>query len=71
MYYDVTVFENPAYEAIMTLPLNMIYFVASYWQVTRCSLLWCDTNGSCCLQKALVKAVTVSGTACYITVLLI
>ena len=29
------------------------------------------TNGSCCLQKAFVHAVTVSGTACYITLLLI
>ena len=71
MYYDVTVIENPAYEGIMTLPLNVIYFVASYWQVTRCALLWCDTNGSCCLQNDLVKAVTVSDTTCYITVLLI
>ena len=57
MYYDVTVVENPAYEGIVRLPLNIniIYFVASYWQVTRCSLLRCDTNGSCCLQKALFK----------------
>ena len=71
MYYDVTVNENPAYEGIMRLPLNIIYFVASYWQVSRCTLLWCNTNGNCCLQKALVKAITVSGTSCYITVLLI
>ena len=71
MYYDVTVIENPAYKRIMRLPLNIIYFVALYQQVTRCSLLWCDTNGRCCLQKAFVNAVTVSGTVCYITVLLI
>ena len=71
MYYDVTVIENPAYERIMRLPLNIINFVASYQQVTRCLLLWCDTTGRCCLQKAFVNAVTVSGTACYITVLLI
>ena len=71
MYYDVTVNENPAYEGIMRLPLNIIYFVASYWQVSRCTLLWCNTNGNCCLQKAIVKAITVSGTSCYITVLLI
>ena len=70
MYYDVTV-ENLAYEGIMRLPLNIIYFVASYWQVTRCTLLWCDTNESYCLQKDLVKAVTVSNTACCITVLLL
>ena len=31
MYYDVTVIENPAYEGIMRVPLNIIYFVASYW----------------------------------------
>ena len=71
MYYDVTVIENPAYERIVTLPLNAMHFVASCWQVTRYALLRCDTNGSCCLQKALVKAVTVSDIACYITVLLI
>ena len=71
MYYDVIVFENPAYKGIMRLPLNIIYFMASCWQGTCCSLLWCDTNGRCCLQKALGKAVTVSGMACYITVLLI
>ena len=71
MYYDVTVNENPAYEGIMRLPLNVIYFVTSYWQVSRCTLLWCNTNGNCCLRKALVKAITVSGTSCYITVLLI
>ena len=71
MYYDVTVIENPAYEGIMWLPLNIIHFVASYWQVTRCALLQCDTNGTCYLQKNLVKAVTVSNTACDITVLLI
>ena len=65
MCYNVTVFENPSYEAIMTLSLNIMYFLASYCQVTRC-----DTNGSC-LQKALVNAITVSGTAWYITVLLI
>ena len=70
MYYDVTVIENPANEGIMRLPLNTIYFVAFGWQVTRCTLLWCDTNGSC-LQKDLSKAVAVSDTACYITVLLI
>ena len=70
MYYAIIVIENPAYEGIMRLPY-IIYFVASYWQVTYCTLLWCDTNGSCCLQKDLVKAVTVSGTARYITVLLI
>ena len=69
MYCDVTVIENPAYLGIMRLPLNIIYFVESYWQVTRCTFLWCDTNGSCCLQKDLVKAVTVSDTSCYITVL--
>ena len=55
----------------MRLPLNIIYFVASCWQVARCALLWCDTNGSCCLQKDLVEGVTVSDTACYVTVLLI
>ena len=54
--YDVTVYENPAYEGIIRLPLNMIYFVVSYWQVTRCSLL---------------KRLHFSGTACYVTVLLI
>ena len=54
MYYDVTVIENPAYKGIMRVPLNIIYFVASYWQVTLCSLLWFYTNESCCLQKALV-----------------
>ena len=57
MYNDVTVFENPAYEGIMTLLLNITYFVASYWQVTRSTLLWGDTNGSC-LQKAVVEADT-------------
>ena len=71
MYYDVTVIENLAYKGIMRLPFNIIYFMASYWQVTRCTLLWCDTNGGCCLQKDLVKAVTASDTACYVTVLLI
>ena len=71
MYYDDSVIENPAYEGIMRLPLNAIYFVASCWQVTRCTLLWCDTNGRCCLQKDSVKAVTVTDTACYIIVLLI
>ena len=71
MYYDVTVIENPAYKEIMRLPLDIIYFMASCWQVTRCTLLWCDTNGSCCLQKDLVEAVTGSDTACYVTVLLI
>ena len=71
MYYDVTVIENPAYNKIIRLPLNIINFVASYQQVTRCSLFWRDTNGRCCLQKAFVHALTVSGTACYITVLLI
>ena len=70
MYYDVTVIGNAAYKGIMRLPLNIIYFVTSSWPVTRCTLLWCETNGSC-LQKDLVKAVTVSDTACYITVLLI
>ena len=67
MYYDVTVIENPVYEVIMRLPLNIICFVASSWQVTRCTILWCDTNGNCCLQKDLVEAVTVSDTACYIS----
>ena len=38
MYYDVTVIENPAYEGIMRLSLNIIYFVASYWQATRCAI---------------------------------
>ena len=71
MYHDVNVIENSAYEGIMRLPLNIIYFVASCWQVTRCTLLWCDTNGSCCLQKDLVKAVTVIDTVCYVNVLLI
>ena len=56
---------------IVRLPLNIIYFVTSCWQVTRCTLLWCDTNGSCCLQKALVKAVAVSDMACHLSVLLI
>ena len=55
MYHDGNVIENSAYEGIMRLPLNIIHFVASCWQVTRCTLLWCDTNGSCCLQKDLVK----------------
>ena len=32
MYYDVTVIENPAYEGIMRLQSNIIYFVASCWQ---------------------------------------
>ena len=71
MYYDVTAIENPTYEGIMRLPLNVVYFVTSCWQVTRCMLLWCDTNGSCCLQKDLVEAVTVSNTACHLSVLLI
>ena len=71
MYYDVTAIENPAYEGFVRLPLKTIYLVASYWQVTRCTSLWCDTNGSCCLQKALVKAVALSGAVCYKTVLLI
>ena len=71
MYFDVAVIEKPACKGIMWLPLNITYFVASCWQVTRCTFLWCDTNGSCCLQKDLVKAVTVSDTACDITVLLI
>ena len=69
-HYYITVIENPAYEGIMKLPLNTICFVASCWQITCCTLLWCDKNGNC-LQKDLVKAVTVSDTACYITVLLI
>ena len=56
---------------IMRLPLNIIKFVASYQQVAHCLLLWCDINGRCCLQKAFVHMVTVSGTACYITMLLI
>ena len=60
MYYDITIIENPAYEGIMRLSLNITYFMASYWQVTRCTLLWCDTNESCCLQKDLAEAVTVS-----------
>ena len=66
--------KTPAYEGVMRLPLNRLYFMASYWQVTPCALLWCDTNGSCCLQKNLVRAVEVTvtvNTACYITVLLI
>ena len=69
MYYDVAIIEKPAYKGIMWLPLTIIYFVTSYWQVTRCrcTLLWCDTNGSCRLQKDLVKAVTVSVTACHIS----
>ena len=71
MYYDVTVIENPANEGIMRVPLNTIYFVALGWQLTCFTLLWCNTNGSCCLQKDLFKAVAVSDTACYITVLLI
>ena len=71
MYYDIIVIENPAHKRIMRLPLDIIYFMSSYEQVTRCSLLWCDTNGRCCLQKALIKAVTISVTACHITVLLI
>ena len=58
MYDDVTVIENPAHGGIMRLPLNIIYFVASCWQVTHCTLLWCDTNGNRCLQKDLVQAVT-------------
>ena len=66
MYYDITVIENPAYKGIMTLPLNI--FCDVILAVTHCMLLLCDTNGSCCLQKALIKAVTVSSTACYITV---
>ena len=65
MYYDVTVIGNPAYKEIMRLPLNIIYFKPSYWQLTRSTLLRCNTNGSC-LQKELVKAVTVSDTACYV-----
>ena len=60
MYYDVVVIENSAYEGIMRLPLKMIYFVTSSWQVTRWTLLWCDTNKTRCLQKDLVEAVTVS-----------
>ena len=40
MYYDVTVIENPAYEGVMRFPLKIIYLVASYCQVTRCTLLW-------------------------------
>ena len=64
MYYDVTVIENPAYKGIMRLPLNIIYFMASYWQLTRCTLLWCDTNRSCCLQKDLCRVVIVGDTAC-------
>ena len=71
MYYDVTAIKNPAYEGIMRLLLNIIYFVASCWQVIRCTLLWCDTNESCCLQKDLVIVVAVSDTACYVPVLLI
>ena len=71
MYYDVIVIEKPAYEGIKSLPLNIIYFVTSCLQVTRYMLLRCDTNGSCCLRKDLVKVVTLSETACYITVLLI
>ena len=71
MYNDVIADENPAYKEIMRLPLDIIYFVASCLQVTCCTFLWCDKNGSCCLQKDLVKAVTVSDMACYITVLLI
>ena len=70
MYYDVTVIENLAYVGIMRLSLNMIFFVTSCWQVTGYMLLWRNTNGSCCLQKDLVKAVRISDTACYITVLL-
>ena len=54
---------------VMRWPLNIIYFVTSCWQVTRSTLLWCDTNGSCYLQKDLVKAVTVSDTACHLSVL--
>ena len=54
MYYDVTVTECPDYEGIMRLRLNIIYSVMSCWQVTRCTLLWCDTNGCCCLQKDLL-----------------
>ena len=59
MYYDVIVTENPAYERIVRLLLNIINFVASYQQVTHCSLLWCNTNERCCL----LKVVTLSGTA--------
>ena len=70
MYYDITVIVNPACEGITRLPLNIIYFVAPCWQVTRCTLLWFHTTGNC-LQKDLVKAATVSDTACYMTVLLI
>ena len=71
MHYDVTVIVTQAYKGNMRVPLNIIYFVASCWQVTRYLLLWCDTNGSCCLQKDLVKAVTVSDTASHLSVLLI
>ena len=55
MYYDVTVIENPAYEGIMRLPLKIIYFVASYWQMTRCTLPWCNTNGIVVCKKLWLK----------------
>ena len=56
MCYDVAVIKSRDYEGIMRLPLNVIYFAVSCWQVpvTRCTLLWCDTNGCCCLQKDLL-----------------
>ena len=71
MYDDVVVIENPVYEGIVTLMLNIIYVVASYRQVTRYTLLRCHTNENCCLQKDLVRAVTISDTACHLSVLLI
>ena len=64
MYYDVTVIEDPAY-----------YEVAVKYNVS-CGVMLasdtlCVTYESCCLQKDSVKAVTVSDTTCYVTVLLI
>ena len=62
-----------AYKGIMRLLLNIIYGILRhrYWQVICCTILWGDTNGSCRLQKDLITAITVSNTACYITMLLI
>ena len=31
--------KTVAYEGIVTLPSNRLYFVASYWEVARCALL--------------------------------
>ena len=69
MYYDITVIENPAYKGVMRLPLNI--FCSVILAGDTLFVIMMRYKWKLCSQKDLVKADTVSGTACNITVLLI